>query len=624
MPRPLPLRHLASLVALAACPAVGADVTKAEYQSHNSFDYRLIHMPDLDQIRSGLPNGGSNFCVPTTYLNVLGYCANHGFPMVYPGPHNWQSQANYDLATNAIALIGANMGTDPGSGTTNAGWQAGADAMLILGGGDQLTTAFVAGTAAYRPFLSDIAYHACAGALVVIGYRRYNVVGYDQYGVPILSGSGGHAMCLARCRSEGNNTILTTCDPADASDGPDQQSPFVLREFTCTHVGVQVGNSPTSHADAMDYRPGDSSLAMIYNELVVGPKQGYSFTNTGTLSTAILHQPFRLPGTGTPGVHLVAWPGSGTILDAVPTWDGGGLVAIELQQDGKGHLRQWSPTGGMTVINDDIDARSLCVGRGHQLYVGDSAGKLICLDGTNDYAILAATSNAPPISAMAFDDETDQLFILSVPLHRVARFPKNLAGGPTNLTVPASVPMSGQGSIAAEPGTPLLWFTTDASNGIYSVDFGSPSVGSIFDAAIVGPKGISFDDLGHLFVSRALAGTRTVLELENTKGEWAPRPGSAFTGMPCGNRCEITRSRSDFDPATAEPFVPDLALPDLVVGVARPPCDADLDGSGGVDAADLAIFLGQWGTSSTLADIDGSGAVDAGDLGLLLGEWGPC
>jgi hypothetical protein len=52
---------------------------------------------------------------------------------------------------------------------------------------------------------------------------------------------------------------------------------------------------------------------------------------------------------------------------------------------------------------------------------------------------------------------------------------------------------------------------------------------------------------------------------------------------------------------------------------------ADLDGDGDVDAADLAILLGNWGAtgSGVLGDVNGDGVVDASDLALLLGSWGP-
>jgi hypothetical protein len=53
-------------------------------------------------------------------------------------------------------------------------------------------------------------------------------------------------------------------------------------------------------------------------------------------------------------------------------------------------------------------------------------------------------------------------------------------------------------------------------------------------------------------------------------------------------------------------------------------CAADLNTSGWVDAADLAILLGHWGTGDPEADLNESGTVNAADLSILLGAWGPC
>lgn len=47
----------------------------------------------------------------------------------------------------------------------------------------------------------------------------------------------------------------------------------------------------------------------------------------------------------------------------------------------------------------------------------------------------------------------------------------------------------------------------------------------------------------------------------------------------------------------------------------------DLDGNGKVDGADLATFLGQWGSYSQQADLNGDCQVDAADLAVLLGGW---
>ncbi len=55
-----------------------------------------------------------------------------------------------------------------------------------------------------------------------------------------------------------------------------------------------------------------------------------------------------------------------------------------------------------------------------------------------------------------------------------------------------------------------------------------------------------------------------------------------------------------------------------------PPCDGDLNGDTVVDAADLAILLGAWGTGAGPADLDSNGTVNGADLAVLLGAWGPC
>lgn len=54
-------------------------------------------------------------------------------------------------------------------------------------------------------------------------------------------------------------------------------------------------------------------------------------------------------------------------------------------------------------------------------------------------------------------------------------------------------------------------------------------------------------------------------------------------------------------------------------------CPSDLDGSGGVDGADLAAMLSVWGGGAgTPADLNGDGVVDGADLASLLAAWGDC
>jgi hypothetical protein len=63
--------------------------------------------------------------------------------------------------------------------------------------------------------------------------------------------------------------------------------------------------------------------------------------------------------------------------------------------------------------------------------------------------------------------------------------------------------------------------------------------------------------------------------------------------------------------------------PRLEVLIERPAttCLGDLDGNGHVDAADLGLLIGAWGTADPTADLNDDGHVDAADLGLLIGDW---
>ncbi len=51
-------------------------------------------------------------------------------------------------------------------------------------------------------------------------------------------------------------------------------------------------------------------------------------------------------------------------------------------------------------------------------------------------------------------------------------------------------------------------------------------------------------------------------------------------------------------------------------------CGLDLSADGLVDAADLDILLGEWGSADPASDLDHDGTVDASDLAELLGAWG--
>ncbi len=58
---------------------------------------------------------------------------------------------------------------------------------------------------------------------------------------------------------------------------------------------------------------------------------------------------------------------------------------------------------------------------------------------------------------------------------------------------------------------------------------------------------------------------------------------------------------------------------DLAAAVGIPLVISDLNGDGAVNAVDLSILIGAWGTQA--ADINNSGTTDAADLSILIGAW---
>ncbi|MBM4051191.1 MAG: DNRLRE domain-containing protein [Planctomycetes bacterium] len=99
---------------------------------------------------------------------------------------------------------------------------------------------------------------------------------------------------------------------------------------------------------------------------------------------------------------------------------------------------------------------------------------------------------------------------------------------------------------------------------------------------------------------------------------WINNPSSNHGWVIKGNEATATTVKR-FDAREASANQPLLVVNYL------PPSNrpADLNSSGVVDGADLAILLGQWGQGAVSpADLSLNGVVDGGDLAILLGDWG--
>jgi hypothetical protein len=98
---------------------------------------------------------------------------------------------------------------------------------------------------------------------------------------------------------------------------------------------------------------------------------------------------------------------------------------------------------------------------------------------------------------------------------------------------------------------------------------------------------------------------------------WVNTPATNFGWCVQGNEATM-QSVKRFD--SRESGTP-ANRPQLTVVYTLPPSNpADLNNDNAVNATDLAILLGAWGTAGP-GDIDGNGLVNAADLAALLGAW---
>ena len=147
------------------------------------------------------------------------------------------------------------------------------------------------------------------------------------------------------------------------------------------------------------------------------------------------------------------------------------------------------------------------------------------------------------------------------------------------------------------------------------------------------PTALDFDDNGHLLVTCAAG----LLEFELVTGAgWQRVTNSDFAGLPVDQGFHVSRSRTNFDPATMSgPAYYNLQPSDVVQGrfVSDNPGDMNCDGV--VDFGDInpfvlaltdpALYSRTFRSCNILnGDVNGDGLVDFGDInpfvGLLSGQ----
>ncbi|MBL9148499.1 MAG: hypothetical protein JNM94_07375 [Phycisphaerae bacterium] len=617
-----------TLTALVAAP-LAADVVQAYYHSSTDYGYKILGMKDMDQKRDELPGNGSMYCAPTATMNLFGYAADHGFSISPGSSEGYSFQGYYNHCTSPIFQIGFLMGTDAEKGT-KGGWAPGAAAWAS---GSLLSTHRYSRSSDYTPNVARMTKKAVHGAIVAFNYGRYRQDGVVN-GVPAVVRKGGHVVTLSRTYRNGNQRILRYRDPSTPnSESKVVQSDYANTEVSPSAITIYSLSSATfqDRVLLLTYQnDGVTYHRLLDGFLTVKPMYGLTFSSGNDSAATALSTvaPVWFEGSEPPAPSL-PMPAGHELVDvafnmaedeAVVVTKTGTVAAF--YHVGKIDLL----SGEYTAFNTTLQPRGVCVGRKHQIYVhnGTSVYRLDQSGNVVDSIV------APPTpSALAYDDEDDELVLLSVDDRKIVRYDENLDPIATH-TPAASIPMSGRGWVSVST-SGRIWYATDASNALRGVIFSSGpffSLETILLPGLVDPTGLVAGNEDELFVT-SLGSVKALKK--NPRGDWAFNPASPLHGMPGGERMTLHVSRSDLPVGAeegpewinidvhgpGEPIVPEFG-----------DCLGDLDENDVVNGADLAILLGNWGPTgafgSFASDLDDSGAIDGADLAILLGFWGQC
>jgi hypothetical protein len=625
---------------LAALPGHGAraDVVAAQWIDQTHFDYQINFMPDLDQKRSGLPGNGSQYCVPTSSMNMLAYAAEWGLDELPPGPGVYTLDVGFGTMTNHIDDLGDLMST--GSGTGNDGFYDGMGDWL---NGYPLIHGVWYRTEEWAPKAHDLALIATTGALVSFAYGRFDWEPGFQ-GVPVIGDyTGGHAVTLMYAHQDGPSDLtLWSRDPAD--DNPvihNTQSPWSYRIYdTVDTTDLQVdwnndGLLSYVQGTVLEFDPLDDTIRVIDRFYSLHPAFGFSF-DTVQLNVANIG---GFDFTVKPPNTQFEPPASEIFIDAAIHPDLTGYFVIT---ESTTTANRWVKLGTVVdLIEGEYQtimelplASSLVVGRNRDLYV--ASGFLLRRLSEENGTWIELDSHAwPPtwnFQDLAYNDNKDELVGLSVSDKKLVVLPPNLGSEVDPVfvyEVPSFIPFADEACMAINPADNSIWFTLPGidSGFVRRLQISGPELlhTTFSHPLIVNPTCVDFDDRGHMLVVLADGSVRDFEP--NSQGGWTAVKGGWYFDLQVGPNFKVARSRTNYDPeihGQTDQFIPAEELPEI--GTPGFDCPGDFDGDLLVGAADLAQLLALWGPcpAPCPADLDGDGSVGPVDLATTLARWGSC
>lgn len=312
-------------------------------------------VPDYDQRRSVLPRNGSMYCVPTSYVNIFRYMADHGMPDM-----NGSYNTSYGDVSNWILSTGVHMGTDAVDGTratpafdyaSHYIWNRTSHAVYMY----KFSSDADWGVNTIRNWLR-------LGAMVAMGRGRYEWDGNDYDRV------GGHVMTLVGYTSDGNgNRTLKVMNPSMPNDGNlTTQSTFAVETKGVANVTVDTeDDGVVTHAQYSV--SGNPNFYMIDNMHVMLPCFAGWPSNTNDSTRFTFQFPFQWDEAA------FGWPKTftHTTTDSIVDWQWDAKNATLFYVNSAGNVKEVDIFDNTSTTITTISGanRILLGGPMHDLYV---------------------------------------------------------------------------------------------------------------------------------------------------------------------------------------------------------------------------------------------------------------
>ncbi|MCI0748192.1 MAG: hypothetical protein L0Y58_22535 [Verrucomicrobia subdivision 3 bacterium] len=521
------------------------------------YTYSNPDLPDFDQRRVYYESGdeGTNYCYPTTGMNLLAYLANNGCPGLVDGaPASWYpgSASLYDKVTAQIEDLGTNyMGTDPTWGTWTSKAATGLDDwMAAHASGCRLWFA-VAYSGELTP--SRLAEIVQAGGLVNPGvgwYSPTNGVNYIR--------DGGHICTMAYLSL--NPPIVAYPytgadrigfhDPARGDGDFTDQSPFNREDYDLgtgeTAVFDDGGGSAKATRTLYEVKSYGSSHTAFLDNYVALEQMLLCYVSFDPY-LANLKFVARKAWEPLPTEIIVDVPEG--ILDlALPLGNTRAIYLTKAGTDGLSKLSAASLVDSRrATLATAPNAIALAVSRQQDAYVLYDSGRKLMKTPLRKEPTSQSAMTLSTLNSIACDDVNDRLLGISLsPTARIVEISRDMQSQ-RQVNLPTRAKVSGPLTISTKTGH--LFVAAPRNSCVYEIAFGPTDSQPIFvsqinDTALSKCVALCIDDREHVYASTS---TGRGLEFAPTEDGWSRVQDSVLDGLSIGARIATTVTRSNSD-----------------------------------------------------------------------------